>query len=102
MEIQEWKAKNKGIRKYAHFDKRVSIDNVWNYINNPRKIATHSFYPFIHYVQENKKFNKDNNITLKRRELCYSAHIDRCIFQFYGFKLNQLYNNRVEKDGTSN
>lgn len=98
MEIQDWKAKNKCRRNYAHFDNRVSLDDVWGYINNPKNIETHSFYPFIHYIQRFKKYNKNKGITIKERELCYSAHIDRCIFQYYGYKLNQLYNLRAEID----
>ncbi|MCR4436832.1 MAG: reverse transcriptase/maturase family protein [Clostridiales bacterium] len=102
MKLYEWKAKNKSRRNYAHFDNRVSLDDVWGYINNPKNIETHSFYPFIHYIQTFNKYSKEKGIIKKERELCYSAHIDRCIFQFYGYKLNQLYNKRAENDGISN
>jgi hypothetical protein len=102
MEIEEWKTKNKGRRNYAHFDNKVSLDDVWDYINNPKSIETHSFYPFIKYIKRFNKFSKNSGIKPKERELCYSSHVDRCIFQYYGYKLNQLYNSRVEKDGISN
>lgn len=102
MEIQEWKDKNKGRRNYAHFDNKVSLDDVWNYINNPKNIERHSFYPFIHYIQTFNKFNKERGIVPKERELCYSAHVDRCIFQYYGYKLNQLYNRRVQNHRIGN
>jgi len=98
MYLQEWKIKNSHRRNYAHFDKKVSLENVWGRINNPKYIAKHSFYPFIHYTQSFNKYNKEKGIKPKKRELCYSAHIDRYIFQFYGYKLNQLYNQRAEKD----
>ena len=89
-------------RNYAHFDTRVSMDDVWPYISNPTNIASHSFYPFIRYVRSYNKYNKSMGIKKKERELCYSAHIDRCIFQFYSYKLNQIYNKRVRNDKISN
>ena len=55
MDLYEWKVKNATARKYAHFDEKVSLDKVWNYISNPDNIMKHGFYPFIHYE---KKFNK--------------------------------------------
>jgi hypothetical protein len=99
MEVNEWKAKNKGRRNYAHFDNKVSLEDVWSYIKNPKYIESHSFYPFIHYTHKSIKYNKDEGIKTKKRKICYSAHIDRLIFQFYGYKLNQLYNLRVKNDG---
>ncbi len=99
MDINVWKTKNSKKRNYAHFDKKVCLRDIWSYINDPRNIKTHGFYPFIHYQLIYKKFNKSNGISPKTRELCYSAHIDRYIFQYYGYKLNQLYNERVVNDG---
>ncbi|WP_127506681.1 reverse transcriptase/maturase family protein [Paenibacillus humicus] len=98
MELQEWKLKNKKRRNYAHFDPKVSLDRVWSYISDPRKIASHGFYPFIHYTLSFLKYNKETGLKPKTREICYSAHIDRYIYQYYGFKLNQLYNARVKLD----
>lgn len=102
VEINEWKAKNKSRRNYAHFDNKVCLDDVWSYINVPQNIQIHGFYPFIHYTKNFEKYNKVKGVRPKERELCYSAHVDRCIFQLYGYKLNQLYNARVENDGIDN
>ena len=54
MELEKWKKKNKEAKKYAHFDEKVSLNKVWNYISKPENIRKHGFYPFIHYE---KKFN---------------------------------------------
>ena len=102
MELQQWKLKNSRARNYAHFDKRVSLNQVWNYISNPQKVASHGFYPFISYTKNYTKYNKDKGIVAKERNLCYSAHIDRYIFQYYGYLLNERYNARVIKDGLNN
>lgn len=104
MNLQEWKTRNKARRNYTHFDSKVSLGQVWDYINDPRKIAKHGFYPFIHYTLSFPKYNKEseNKIKIKTREICYSAHIDRYIYQYYGFKLNQYYNSRVKNDNLEN
>ncbi len=102
MELNEWKNKNKYIRNYSHFDKRISLSAAWNYISNPDKIASHGFYPFIHYTKKFIKYNKVDGTKLKEREICYSAHIDRLIFQYYSYLLNGMYNERVIADGIDN
>ena len=98
MTIQEWKDRNRYAKRYAHFDKRVSLERVWNYISVPENIIKHSFYPFIHYTQ---KFNKYSNGQMKekKRELCYSAHIDRYIYSYYGYLINEKYNQMAIKEG---
>lgn len=97
MTLEEWKEKNKYARKYAHFDKKVSLERAWPYVSNPDKVKHHGFYPFIHYTQEFNKYSHGEVIP-KKRELCYSAHIDRYIFSYYGFLINEKYNDRVLED----
>lgn len=96
MDLSVWKDKNKEGRHYAHFDKRVSLEDVWNYISDPEKIAKHGFYPFIHYTLSFKKYSKKEGIKLKTREICYSAHLDRYIYKYYSYLLNQKYNEKVK------
>ena len=101
MDVETWRTSEKVIKKsrkhYAHFDYRTSLADKWEYISNPDNVAKHSFYPFIHYKQ---KFDKYNPATKKKkpksREICYAAHVDSCIYQYYSFLLNELYNQRVE------
>ncbi|WP_440321155.1 antiviral reverse transcriptase Drt2 [Laedolimicola sp.] len=94
MELQKWKEKNAKARKYAHFDEKVSLDKVWDYISNPENIVRHGFYPFIHYEKKFNKFTKTagvGKVKEKSRHLCYSAHVDRYIYSYYGYLLNQKY-----------
>ena len=102
MELNEWKEKNERARKYAHFDDKVSLEKVWDYISNPANIERHGFYPFIHYEKKFNKFRKENgkgSVKEKSRDICYSAHIDRYIYSYYGYLLNQEYNKYLEKRG---
>ena len=99
MDLQEWKHKNARARKYAHFDDKISLENAWDYIRNPANIVKHGFYPFIHYEKKFNKYKKENGkgyIKEKSRDLCYSAHIDRHIFSYYGYLVNQEYNKYLE------
>lgn len=88
-------------KPYAHFDWRTDIGQQREYIAGPGKIAKHGFYPFIHYEKRTLKYSKKKGRKEKVRDICYAAHIDRCIYQYYSFLLNELYNERVKKDGTS-
>lgn len=66
-------------KPYAHFDLRTDIGKQKFYISNPHKVAAHGFYPFIHYQIKTIKFNKTKGPRVKTRDICYAAHIDRCI-----------------------
>ena len=101
----EWlisdRAVNNSKRHYAHFDWRTNIAQQRDYIANRENIAKHGFYPFIHYEKRSVKFGKKTGKKPKTRDICYASHIDRCIYQYYSFLLNSLYNKRVEYNGIS-
>ncbi len=103
MNTQEWLTSEQTIAKskksYAHFDRHTDIGEQCEYISNPEKVTHHAFFPFIHYQQEMDKFQKSVGKKRKVRDICYAAHLDRCIFQYYSFQLNSRYNERVKRDG---
>jgi len=95
---KKWLERNSISKNYAHFDKRVNLKKVINTIRKPEYVAKHGFYPFITYTKSINKYHHGEK-KLKERTICYSSHIDRCIFQYYSFLINEKYNNRVESDG---
>lgn len=103
MDVEKWRTSEKVIEKskkhYAHFDYRTNLADKWEYISNPSNIMHHGFYPFIHYEQKHIKFSRKTNKKIKSRDICYAAHVDSCIYQYYSFLLNELYNERVRIDG---
>lgn len=105
MDTKSWLTSEETVRRsnkqYAHFDYRTDISQQRAYISNPAKVAVHAFYPFIHYVIKTVKFKKEKGKKTKERDICYAAHIDRCIYQYYSFILNCLYNARVREEGLS-
>lgn len=105
MTAEEWLALDsteaKSKKGYAHFDVRTSMREKKDYILDSENIAHHGFYPFIHYTKEQIKYSKKKGKKVKKRNICYAAHIDRCIYQYYSFLLGEQYNQRVVKDGIS-
>lgn len=106
MDIEKWKQKNSQPAGYAHFDAKFGLNSAWNYVSNPIKISQHSFFPFIYHQQISYKFSKNNyqkdnvyktGVSEKIRPICYSSHIDRCIYKYYGFLLNEKYNEYTKK-----
>ena len=97
--IFETKIIKKSIKPYAHFDMRTNLNKVRDYIKDVDKIATNSFYPFIHYEMRMEKYNKKKGHTIKSRDIYYAAHKDRCIFQYYAHLINEKYNEYVIHNG---
>lgn len=81
-------------KKYSHFDKRTSLQDfkTLNKIMNPDWITHHGFWPFIHYQKDLTRYNRHQGRKSKKRDIRYCSHIDRCIYQRYGFLLNEYYN----------
>lgn len=89
--------KNKG---YTHFDSRKP--EYWKYINNITNsewIEKHAFYPFVHYQEDKIKFNGKEIIRKPPRDIRYSAHIDRYIYEYYNDILSKKYNKYVKEKG---
>ena len=105
MDVKAWISNPKVIAKskkgYAHFDLRTDITKASEYVTNPEKVARHSFYPFIHYVKRMDKYNKKTGVKQKKRDICYAAHLDRCIYQYYSALLNENYNSYLKEQGIS-
>lgn len=107
--ISEWLKSPETIRKsrkkYAHFDKRVDIGKVRNYLTNPDNVAHHGFYPFIHYTKTTRKYSIGSEGNwykkTKQREISYAAHLDSCIYQYYSFLLNRAYEQKLIELGIS-
>ena len=104
MNVSEWLNSQDAIEKsrksYAHFDYRTDIQEQATYISNPEVVAKHGFLPFIHYQQKTVKYDGKKKKE-KIRDLFYASHVDGCIFRYYNFVLNELYNRRIISEGLS-
>lgn len=99
MDFEKWLDKNDTQKFYSHFDsKNITIKTVIHEVQNPKTISSHSFMPFIHTTLTFHKYSKAGR-KKKDRELYYSSHYDRCIYQYYSYLLNEQYNNKTEEYG---
>lgn len=102
MEFEKWLEKNNTAKHYSHFDsKHITIKSVLSKISNPKAIATHSFMPFIHTQLVFNKYSKKGRKP-KIRELYYSSHYDRCIYQYYSYLINEAYNKKADDCNINN
>lgn len=95
-------------RYYKHIDKIIKTKDlrmIERKIKNKNYVVHHGFYPFLSYTQEFKKFikTKDKNEQstyqrkTKNRPIKYATHIDRCIYQWYSYRINNEYNAYCKK-----
>lgn len=91
-------------KTYKHIDKVVDIKDVELKIKNPNYIISHGFYPFLSYTLEFRKYTEEINEEtnhhwkIKPRPIKYASHIDRCIYQWYSYLLNEKYNSYCNKN----
>lgn len=84
-------------RHYTHFDYPCSLKSkkIRDYVCDPQKIASHSFYPFIHKEQIKRRLNFKGQtpevLPPKIRHIRYCSHLDRCVFQRYAYLLGKRY-----------
>ena len=98
--IDNWILKEETLAKsrkyYAHFDCRTDMSKVREKVTNQEWVARHGFYPFIHYKKNYTKYSGEGK-NPKKRDICYAAHIDRCILQYYCHKMNEAYICRIKE-----
>lgn len=83
------------IPHYTHFDFRRSLSSSLEYVQNPKNITHHAFYPFIEFNNITYKYtyNEQREKVRKQkvRKLHYAAHIDSFIYKYYSIELSQKY-----------
>lgn len=91
-------------KHYAHFDPRVSLDDMAEFVTNPDRVAHHGFYPFIQFEKTTKRYARLNDGTSKKevreksRKIAYASHRDRCIYQYYAHLLSKRYESLLSED----
>lgn len=89
---------------YTHFDLKKKYLNYERKVKDPCFVASHDFFPFIHFQLKHKKFKLNHQsgkkeVVPKTRNIKYAAHIDRFIYQYYGDLVNCFYNKTAKKYG---
>lgn len=88
---------------YTHFDVKKYHKEYQQKVQNIKWVSKHGFYPFIHFQMNCSKYTNDLKghkfLKEKVRYIYYAAHIDRFIYEYYGNRLNNQYNNYVKSKG---
>lgn len=88
---------------YTHLDRKKYHTDYQQRVQNINWVSRHGFYPFIHFQMDCSKYTNDSEgnkyIKEKNRDIYYAAHIDRFIYEYYGNRLNDKYNNYMKMKG---
>lgn len=113
VDISFFEKRNK-VRNYLHFDKKINNELLFKYIVDQDKIASHSFFPTISYILNDKKISRKNKKRIQIKEsngnikkmktkitkndfkekdrlINYSSHIDGNIYAYYSKLLSDKY-----------
>jgi hypothetical protein len=98
-------------RSYSHFDAPVSEENAVKYIENTSNVYRHSFWPFIRYKKQTKRFWQfqasqqatphSKSDDYKLRPIMYSAHMDSHIYSYYSNVLLKKYESALAERNVS-
>lgn len=93
------------LKRYPHFSPRLKLHNIpfiRSYVDDTDNVASHRFFPFIHYSIVEKKFRRGINkkgkreklrtLKIKSREIYYANHLDSQVFAYYAHLLNEELN----------
>lgn len=89
-------------KSYAHFDLPLSDVVARAYVEDPERIARHSFRPFLAFSLTSRKFKRRGNryaVLAKNRPIRMASHVDGYIFAYYASKLSGAYETAIA--GTS-
>lgn len=82
-------------KSYLHFDYRTRYNSVKDYVEDPKRIVKHGFFPFIHKKKVLVKYKVNDAgsrpVKIKPRELYRASHLDSCIYRYYADCLNKDY-----------
>lgn len=90
---------------YTHLDVKKYHKDYQQRVQSINWVSRHGFYPFIHFQMNCNKYTNDLEgnkfIKEKNRDIYYAAHIDRFIYEYYGNRLNNRYNDYMKLNGIS-
>ena len=87
-----WPPGDRDLKRYPHFDGWISATEAVALATDAGRVATHSFYPFIFYVQGWSRFaKKAQSGARKDRKLRYAARSDAYILAYYRHILSARY-----------
>lgn len=97
-ENKSWSPKDIKFKNYSHFDAPISKTNVVNLVTCPKRVAEHTFFPFLHFEETHQPYRNEKLLRRepKPRPIRYAARGDSYIYSKYRFELSKLYELELE------
>lgn len=87
-------------KHYPHLDAPVSYNTAAKFALNPSIVARHDFLPFMGYSKQVRRYKgKEKGASIKARPIKYASHLDGCIYCYYAYKINQMYEQYIRDNG---
>lgn len=90
-------------RGYIHFDAPIGLKKATAIVTNPDRVATHAFFPLIHYTIESFKVFKNCQGEVekkpKQRPIAYASHLDSHIYSYYSKIISAKYEVALQERG---
>lgn len=98
--MPSWSIAPGDLKKYPHFDGLISAHEAEALATDPALVATHTFYPFMLYVDKWKKFgSKGARGKIKERPIRFAARRDAYIYSYYRHVLSEKYEAELQSRG---
>jgi hypothetical protein len=98
--MSSWSLKEDNLKKYPHFDPVVSVADAQALATDPKRVAEHTFYPFMRYLQRWNRFaKKGEQGKPKERPIRYAARRDAYIYSYYRHQLAERYEPELKRLG---
>ncbi|MCO5162948.1 MAG: hypothetical protein M9939_17570 [Mesorhizobium sp.] len=96
---EPWEPRQRDTKRYLHFDRHISVAEIIALTNNPKAVASNSFYPLLRFKEEWVKFRVDSKRKKKIRPLRYSSRRDAAIYARYRALLSEKYEQKLRELG---
>lgn len=100
--MSAWALKDRDLKRYPHFDSTISVEDAEALATSPARVARHSFYPFLRFIQKWNRFApKGQHGKSKERPIRYAARRDAYIYSYYRHLLSHRYEAELARRGLS-
>lgn len=103
MSLTDWKLRPVDLKNYPHFDAPISPDEAVKLATDAKRVASHTFYPFMLFNNRWTKFAPQGvKGKEKTRPIRYAARSDAYIFSYYRHQLSKPYEDALQSAGIDN
>jgi hypothetical protein len=99
--VGDWRIRSKrDLKNYPHFDSVISAQEAEALATDPKRVATHAFYPFLLYTKHWTRYADRGQAGKKKdRPIRYAARRDAYIFSRYRHLLSEAYETALASAG---